>query len=147
MGGGGSHRCKMTRPDWCCPRRMDFRLVEWNVASDKYVLESGSQRIRFECIAASVNHKVMTMIAQNAVSLGDSERTWKVALQYANTFIDPPSTWDSARFVFAILFAQWPLNLNKMRYFNRHMTRVICDVSTEAQLLNEAYYLANLGRK
>lgn len=34
-----------------------------------------------------------------------------------------------------------------MGYFNRHMTGVVSTVTTEAQLFNEAYYLANLARK
>lgn len=126
---------------------MDFRLYDWNVASDRYELVSGSHRIPFASIAHNVNWKVMRMIADNAVNCGDSPRTWKSAVQYAHTFIDPPSTWDSARFVFAILFAEWPINLQKMGYFNRHMTGVVSTVTTEAQLFNEAYYLANLARK
>lgn len=147
MGWGGFTRCTMTRHPSCLPRRMDIRLEEWNVVSDKYVLTSGGQRIPFDCIASNVNDKVMQMIAQNAVNCGDSERTWKTAVEYSRTFVNAPTTWDSARFVFAILFANWPLNLRKMAFFNRNMTGVISTVSSEAQLFNEAYYLANLGRK
>ena len=126
---------------------MDFRLQDWNVVSDKYVLTSGGRPIPFDCIASNVNDEVMQMIAQNAVNCGDSKRTWKTAVEYSRTFFNAPSTWDSARFVFAILFANWPLNLHKMAFFNRNMTGISGTVSSEAQLFNEAYYLATLGRK
>lgn len=140
----------MIHPNLPCPRLADFRMHRWNVVLDHYEVTTGGFVVPFDCLMHNVNERTLLMIARHAIDDGDSPRVWKEAIKYARTYLRPRSTWNSVRFLFALLFHR-PDDcaechtlcykiLQRMTRVNRSMTKVRGG-NTHRRLLSEAYYV------
>lgn len=140
----------LTRPDSLFPRPADFRLHRWNVILDRYYIKTGGFIVPFVCFVHNVNERTLRVVAHYAIADGDPAFVWEEAIRYARTYLRPISTWNSVRFLFALLYHRPDdcgecetlcyMILWRMTRVNRSMTKVR-PANPHLALLNEAYYV------